>query len=58
METFLGYERPDGSVGIRNHVVVIPSVSCANGVVRLIAKAVPEVVPIYHGHGCGRALEV
>jgi altronate dehydratase large subunit len=38
--------------------VVIPSVSCANGVVRLIAKAVPEVVPIYHGHGCGRALEV
>ena len=58
METFLGYERPDGSVGIRNHVVVIPSVSCANGVVGLIAKAVPEVVPIYHGHGCGRVLEV
>ena len=21
---FLGYERPDGSVGIRNHVLVIP----------------------------------
>jgi altronate dehydratase large subunit len=22
---FLGYERPDGSVGIRNHVLIIPS---------------------------------
>jgi altronate dehydratase large subunit len=54
METFLGYERADGSVGIRNHVAVIPSVSCANGVVEAIAKQVPEVVPLYHSNGCGR----
>ena len=57
METFLGYERPDGSVGVRNHVVVIPSVACANGVVAAIARAVPETVPLYHGHGCGRGFE-
>jgi len=57
METFLGFERPDGSAGIRNHVAVIPSVACANGVVAAIARAVPQVVPLYHGHGCGRAVE-
>ncbi|HOJ51040.1 MAG TPA: UxaA family hydrolase [Syntrophales bacterium] len=55
--TFLGYVRPDGKVGVRNHVVVIPSVACVNGVVANIAKMVPEVVPIFHGHGCGRSLE-
>ena len=57
METFLGFERPDGSAGIRNHVAVIPSVACANGVVAAIARALPQVVPLYHGHGCGRAVE-
>ena len=57
METFLGYERPDGSVGVRNYVAVIPSVACANGVVSGISRAVPEAVPLYHGHGCGRGLE-
>ena len=54
MNSFLGYRRADGTVGIRNHVVVIPSVSCANGVVAAIAREVPELVPLYHGHGCGR----
>ena len=58
METFLGYARPDGSVGIRNHVAVIPSVACANGVVAAIARVLPDVVPLYHGHGCGRAAEI
>jgi altronate dehydratase large subunit len=57
-ETFAGFERPDGSVGIRNHVAVIPSVACANGVVAAIARAVPQAVPLYHGHGCGRAVEI
>jgi len=54
METFMGFERPDGCVGIRNHVAVVPSVSCANGVVQAIAGQVPEAVPLYHCHGCGR----
>ncbi len=55
MRTFMGYARPDGSVGVRNHVVLLPSVACANGVVAAIARAVPDAVPLYHGHGCGRA---
>lgn len=56
-ETFLGYERPDGATGIRNYVAVIPSVACANGVVSAIARAVPDAVPLYHAHGCGRGVE-
>jgi altronate dehydratase large subunit len=57
MDTFMGYERPDGSVGIRDYVAVIPSVACANGVVAAIAREVPEAVPLLHGHGCGRGGE-
>jgi len=56
-DSILGYLRPDGRVGVRNHVVVIPSVACVNGVVAAIERLVPGVVPLYHGHGCGRALE-
>ncbi len=56
--TFRGFVRPDGSVGIRNHIAVIPTVSCAAGVAANIARAVPRAVPLMHGHGCGRALEI
>jgi altronate dehydratase large subunit len=55
MESFSGYERGNGSVGIRNHVAIIPTVACANGVAGLIAKEAPQAVPLFHGHGCGRA---
>ena len=54
MKELMGYERADGTFGIRNHVVVLPAVVCANGVVEAIAREVPEVVPLLHGHGCGR----
>jgi len=37
---FLGYERPDGNVGIRNYVVIIPSVCCANEIAARIAAQV------------------
>lgn len=57
MGAFKGYERPHGAAGIRNHVAVIPSVACANGVVAAIAREVPEAVPLFHGHGCGRGGE-
>ena len=51
---FLGYERPDGSVGIRNHVVILPSVCCANEIVARIAGQVPGIKPIFHNHSCSR----
>lgn len=53
-ERFRGYERQDGTVGVRNHVALIPSVACANGVVAATARLAPGTVPLYHGHGCGR----
>ena len=49
-----GYRRDGGGVGIRNHTLVIPTVSCVNGVVGRISREVPEAVCITHGHGCGR----
>ncbi len=59
---FQGYRREDGSFGFRNHVLVIPSVHCANKVVERIATAVKygplgnendnSVVYVTHQHGC------
>ena len=49
-----GYRRSDGRVGIRNHVLVIPTVSCVNGVINRISRGVPEAVCVTHAHGCGR----
>ena len=56
MTELMGYERTDGTFGVRNHVIVVPSVVCVNGVVEAIAREVPGVVPLTHGHGCGRAI--
>jgi altronate dehydratase large subunit len=53
---FKGYPRPDGSCGVRNHVVVMSTVSCANGVVDAIAREVPGIKPLTHTEGCGRGL--
>ena len=54
METFLGYKRSDCSVGVRNHVAVLPSVACANGVAAAIVRQIPEAVLLQHSIGCGR----
>lgn len=52
--TFLGYRRFDGRVGVRNHVLVMASVQCANGAVRRIAQLAPGVVPLTHIYGCSQ----
>lgn len=51
---FMGYKRPDGSVGIRNHILVMPTVVCANRVARGIAQQVQGVVWFEHQHGCSQ----
>jgi altronate dehydratase large subunit len=56
-ETFLGYPRPKGHAGVRNHLLVLPTVVCANGVARAIGRQVPEAVVIEHGCGCARSGE-
>lgn len=50
---FLGFERPDGSAGARNHVAVIPAVRCANELADRIAGEVGgDVVALLHNHTC------
>lgn len=53
-QTFWGYRRPDGTAGVRNHLVVIPSVVCANTVAQRVAALVPGAVAIPHPHGCAQ----
>ena len=36
--TFMGYRRPDHTVGVRNYLAIIPSVFCANTTVEKIAS--------------------
>ncbi|MDD6366801.1 MAG: UxaA family hydrolase [Stecheria intestinalis] len=47
-----GYRRPDGSVGSRNYVAIIPSVTCANDVANAIAHEVQGTVVYLHHQGC------
>ncbi len=51
---FLGYKRPDGKVGVRNHVVLIPTVACSNEVCNAIALRVKGTISIPHQHGCAQ----
>ena len=54
MNDIRGYIRKNGSVGIRNHVLVLSTVSCVNGIVNRIGREVPEAICVSHAHGCGR----
>ena len=53
--TFSGYRRPDGRVGVRNHVLVVPTVICASVVAERIAGAIgPTGAALPHLAGCGQ----
>ncbi len=57
---FNGYRRKNGRAGIRNHVVVLPTVGCINELAAEIASKVTGAVPLLHNHACirlGRDLE-
>ena len=51
-DMFFGYMRPDGKVGSRNYVAVVPSVVCANEVVEAISNQVMNCRPLLHHQGC------
>src|SRR5947208_1799504 len=52
---FLGYPRPDGKVGVRNHVLVIPTVICSAVVAERIAASIAPVgAALPHLAGCGQ----
>jgi altronate dehydratase large subunit len=52
--TFEGYHRPNGTVGVRNHVLVLPSVMCANHVVERIGRKLPDLITVQHPTGCSQ----
>ncbi|MDR2442622.1 MAG: UxaA family hydrolase [Deltaproteobacteria bacterium] len=49
---FMGYIRPDGQVGARNVVAIMPSVICANDVAQAIAMQVQGTAGFFHHQGC------
>ncbi len=50
---FLGYRRPDGSVGVRNLVALIPAGRCANEMAcRIADEAGTGVHPLLHNQPC------
>lgn len=60
--TFMGFKRPDGKVGVRNEIWVIPTVGCVSNVATAIAKqantfalgTVDEVIAFPHPYGCSQ----
>jgi altronate dehydratase large subunit len=52
---FSGYRRTKGAPGVRNSVIVLPTIGCANEMAHRIAKAVPLSIPMLHNHACIRA---
>lgn len=62
-DTFKGYRRKNGDVGIRNELWIVPTVGCVNGVSELIIKKFKERVnPVgidaievfSHNYGCSQ----
>ncbi|MBQ6173038.1 MAG: altronate dehydratase [Clostridia bacterium] len=60
--TFMGYPRKDGRVGIRNELVILPTVGCVNDVARglerdaqrLVGGGVERVYAFSHPYGCSQ----
>ena len=61
-DTFEGYCRPDGSVGIRNELWILPTVSCVNPTINTIARKAREryagrcdgIYAFPHNAGCSQ----
>jgi (2R)-sulfolactate sulfo-lyase subunit beta len=49
--TLRGYRRPNGAVGVRNHVVILPVDDLSNTVCEAIAKTIPGALALPHHYG-------
>jgi (2R)-sulfolactate sulfo-lyase subunit beta len=49
--TLSGYRRPDGRVGVRNHVVVLPVDDLSNAVCENVSTVVPGTLALPHHYG-------
>ncbi len=45
-ETFSGFRRKNGSVGIRNHIFIIPTVGCVNKLAHTLAERLNRTLPV------------
>ena len=54
---FSGFHRDNGSIGVRNHILVFPTVACSSEVARMISSQVPNTVHAIHSCGCGHVGE-
>ncbi len=60
--TFMGYRRPNGKVGIRNEVWIIPTVGCVNAICKEMENAaqkymhgsIDAIVSYSHPYGCSQ----
>lgn len=60
--TFMGFNRPDGKVGVRNEIWIVPTVGCVNNIATAMAAAankrvrgsVEEVIAFPHPYGCSQ----
>ena len=51
---FYGYKRPDGRVGVRNHVLILPASVCASDTTRIAAAQVNGAVTFNNQNGCSQ----
>ena len=51
---FLGYKRPDGRVGVRNYVLVLPASVCATDTARIVSQQVQGTVTFHNQNGCSQ----
>jgi altronate dehydratase large subunit len=52
--TFQGYRRPDGKAGVRNHLLVIPSVVCSQGAAEAMTRNLKGTVYLANVFGCAQ----
>lgn len=61
-QSFMGYRRKDGKVGIRNEVWIVPTVGCVNSIVReieaqsqqLLTERMDGIYSYNHPYGCSQ----
>ena len=51
---FWGYRRPDGHVGVRNKILILPASICATDTARIVASQVEGAVTFHNQNGCSQ----
>jgi len=54
MSELMGFLRPNGDVGIRNHLLILSGTVYENGVVERVADTIHNALPITHANGRGQ----